>query len=71
MTFEDAIKLVPDEWTAWTLETRRRKSRFVFHMTRLSEDHEHDVESDYGHGATPAEAVLNAISKLPAAPPPA
>lgn len=63
MTFEEAIKQVPEEWTAWELRTRLRKTRFVFTMSKQDAFGSNDVESDSGHGATPADAVLNCISR--------
>lgn len=67
MTFEDAIAtLIPDEWTAWQLVTRQRKTRFVFTMTRLVNYEEE--ESNSGHGVTPVDALCDALRKLHALP---
>jgi len=66
MPFESAMALVPTEWTAWELRTRRCKTRFVFTMSKLpiDDDSSIDDESEPGHGSTPTEAVLDALSKL-------
>lgn len=61
-SLDAAMGLITERWTAWQLRSRRRKTRFVAALSRLSDD----VEDDYDeqeivtHAATPALALTAA-----------
>jgi hypothetical protein len=57
MTFEEAIASVPEQVTAWSVRSRRRKTRFYCELSWLNDETEDLVT---GHGSTPTEAVIAA-----------
>jgi len=64
-SIDAAMMLVPDEWTAWGVRSRRRKTRFVAYLSRLIESDEEDEV--LGHGDTPALAITAACLRAHAA----
>lgn len=66
MTLEEVIASIPDDWTAWELRSRRRRTAFVATLSRLTVDDDIDGGTEYvtGHGSTPIEAFQAALAKV-------
>lgn len=68
-SLDAAMTLVPEEWTAWQLRSRRRKTMFIATLSRLIDDieAEFDEQEVRGCAATPALALCAAALRARAA----
>jgi hypothetical protein len=62
-----AMSLVPEDWTAWEIASRRRKTRFAADLSRLTECDAGDEDWAHGRGSTPALALCAAALRAHAA----
>lgn len=60
-SLDAALQLMPEEWTAWQLRSRGRKTRFVAELSKMNDDGGEDFV--FVHGSTPALAMISVILK--------
>lgn len=60
-----AVELVPENWTAWEVRSRQRKTAFVAEVSRLGDapDYDEDEQRELAHASTPALALCAAALK--------
>jgi hypothetical protein len=63
---EKLLTSIPVKWTAWELRTLQVRNLFVFELSRLADDNEHDEQFVTCHGPTPAAAIRNALANAEA-----
>ena len=61
ITFEEAMASIPDEWTAWQLRSRLRKTKFVATLTRIPEGEGEEISTKPAHADTPGKALALAV----------
>ena len=58
---QDAVNwMVPKEWTAWRVDSRSRKQRFMAELSRLAPGDDSQEVYEVGHAGTPALALCAA-----------
>lgn len=62
-SLDAALSLVPEEWTAWALNSTRRKRSFTAELSRLTEC---DSGEDWRHASASTPALALAIAALKA-----